>query len=1229
MAYSIGGKIYTDHALMDEVVHSTKIILNSIVLKNSKLADLNETEESVAESDILLAIDNGSARLSFIPLSVEVLVNFGYTYAQANFILEIDHPEEGKYDRSRVPEEDRDALLEFACKYFVEHYEEKNNYYRMLNGQPEYGSEKEYFVYVNPDDYTIPDLEDLIDIKTPIHLMSNADYNTIESLGIMEDILSKYTEKEYRYLKYLGTSKVDILFARKAKQWDILYIPNVQSLVLDRFKELFQINRDIYLRTTYQLAYSYNSDYFDEMIMFMITCQTFADMITDIPEWYIRRDVFDLRSCQYFLESQGVQFFKEIPLKYQIRIVKSLNKLIKYKSTTKNIKDILEIFGMKDTTVYKYFIFKQLLTEKKNPYDGVDVIIPDTHWIMPVGEYAFEYGDEGSPTTEPIGNVAEEAITCLDHAVSDDYNKNPDGTVTMQIYDFIDEDASDASENPEASDDKEENDESRKIYEDEYGNQYDLGFVKTPIEECYDKYINNNLNIEDYDSVTPLDKYWDGEDVHSLVKNEHLAKDFTIEGTKYMFIDTTISMTEYTYQMSYFMNMILSSHYDFEDVQIPVSTVKYNSKYSLTDICVLLYTLSLSFMNKSTSIVYPIGSEGHEEKGNFEAYWMVDGTYAHINPSEEIFEVDGRQMEVVFNPELIYPTYMNIHFYDDDDYIYQEKFRMNVDGRFGIYSDITQEYFCDWTKYYHEEWYMDDSGIRIYGFNPNVDLDAIAESIGSRHSSFSFEHGYTLEDFGLENFSTKSKFESVDELLETYRANTKAYDNLTNKIIYENDSYDKYLVMKYLFDNLFVIPYDTEFYRLKNGDLATDFVQILKEKDYSLYKFYIDLMSESDEETRKDNIRLVLNEIVDILEFYIKSEDTRFVFSFVPTNSLDAINHYINLMIGFFKSWKVYFLDPHSTYVLDSRLENKVNMSDNITEFKDSYWYYDKNIIQDAMNFIDKYYADEKHAAGKKEIIDIYGYSQWFATDEFDIDGGYYDQTANPVEDAFNNEGIVNVDRDINGADPEFAGPYWTVNGGHIGARLDLTDIDGGGALDAREYVDIDGENVATGLGNFYPKLNDNTVPTYDVDGGWVDGVSGKTKSMKATIDGHKITMDVVNSRDNFNDIQILDDGLYLEDTGVTEDEFEDLREQMLEDRSLYEGQLEEDLDIIKMYNNPDYLRVIVDEQYAGLFSVTKQVLDDFRSNATLHVCNDYTNNAVATLRNWFIELDLFGWEYF
>ena len=72
MAYSVNGKVYSDHALMDELIYNTKIILKDIVLKNAVEADENETELSIEQSDYLLAIDNGSMMINFFPLTKDM-----------------------------------------------------------------------------------------------------------------------------------------------------------------------------------------------------------------------------------------------------------------------------------------------------------------------------------------------------------------------------------------------------------------------------------------------------------------------------------------------------------------------------------------------------------------------------------------------------------------------------------------------------------------------------------------------------------------------------------------------------------------------------------------------------------------------------------------------------------------------------------------------------------------------------------------------------------------------------------------------------------------------------------------------------------------------------------------------------------------------------------------------------------------------------------------------------
>ena len=77
MAYSINGKIFTDHALMDEIIYNCKIILRGIVLKNETAANDAETTDSMRESDYYIAIKSGIMDLSYFPLTVNLLTDYG------------------------------------------------------------------------------------------------------------------------------------------------------------------------------------------------------------------------------------------------------------------------------------------------------------------------------------------------------------------------------------------------------------------------------------------------------------------------------------------------------------------------------------------------------------------------------------------------------------------------------------------------------------------------------------------------------------------------------------------------------------------------------------------------------------------------------------------------------------------------------------------------------------------------------------------------------------------------------------------------------------------------------------------------------------------------------------------------------------------------------------------------------------------------------------------------
>ena len=1332
MAYSMNGKVYTDHSLMDEIIYHTKKILNNIVLKNDSDADENETELSLEQSDYFMAIKNGSMDISFFPLTTDLLIQYGYDSLQAKIFVK---------DRSRIPKEDREDLLAYCNNWFLNQYEEINNYYRMLNGLPEYDT-NEYDIYVDPNNekLLLDDANTDFNFSIPIHEYTDDEINVLDSLGILDEIKNTYTGKHYRYLRYLGAKRIDIYTARKAANWDILYMPSVEYLVKTRFKEIYTINRDIYLRRTYQDAYKFQSNYYDEIIMILILCQTFSDMIVDIPEWYIRRDVFDLRTVQYFLESQGVKFFKVIPLKYQIRIVKGMNKLIRYKSTTKNINDILNIFGVSGTTVYKYYLFKKFVktTHNRTIIDNTPVI-----WEM---DDEYDFGDE-ELTEEILDRTDAEIYDFLDESVSDF-----DPTLELHEYNFGNEDASTVYTDEE-SDKKDNYNEENKIIIDEYGNIYDLEFVKVPVNESYDDYIKDSIYRMKYDDLTLSDPYWDGEDVHYYVRNQIVQKDFTIEGTKYMSLDYKISFSEYIYQMNYFLGMIFTIDINMDDIRIAIPEINSTTEFKLTDIFILLYCLSSLYDNRLINIRTPKIKTG--KKHDYYNYlifnggmpWNGDDPYVPPEPEPEpgfevpyldfgeegidnfirdklyielydfgyqntidlslplnnydYGEVNGESYEGIYqitptpNGWLMgnlydytsedgnyVPPKKNKNFVGDaedynfgDEYIenidiananlryydflseeikyiaYEEpklpdedvehywdnlekgsfteildggpvninrKFRRDINGGDKEYSKVTHETHYEWMRWDNPDLFVPTTG-RIFGFNLSADLEEIEKNISVRHSDFGFEKGYTLKDFGCDTFVTATKISSIDELMYIYKENTKCYKALEEKLT-DINTRDEYVILQYVFNSLFTKPFDFDLYRLKNGEIADTYDQILKERNYTLYKYYSELLKEKDLEVRKDNIRGVLNDITGTLEYYLKSDYLQYIFQFVPTYSFEAINQYIHLMIDFFKSWKVYFLDPTVTYVLDDKKDNKVGVGDMMTEVKIKTWYTDLSNVSDFCIVKPIHYLTDENASMSKEIIDMYSYHVSDVTDETEFDGGY----ANSSLLRSNNYSLL----DGGGVEDSSCIPFVMINAGNVSARKEIYDLDGGGVLEMQEYLNVDGLHCQDYYSTF-PVANDFSVESFSVDGGTVTSTIIYNPAIITTVESRQIESNIRISSYRFNDLTVTDDGLFLGSNFADISIYETIKNQLEQDRKKNFDEIQSYIDTIKIYNDPALMEETVDNTFANYFAASKAVLKDFRSNETSNYCKKYVDTAVANLTEWFLELNPFGWEYF
>ena len=1121
MVYSTGGKTYTDHPLMDEIVYNTKKIISQIIIKNDVLANSLETEESLLDWETMQLLYADNVTFDNFPFSEKYFSAYGYSTSDIKIYVE---------DRYAIPESDREDLLEFSIRYFNRTFEEKNNYYRTFLGLPPYGTEEQFWIpyedrpgkigysSVIPASYIKIVGTENINKDLPLHQQDKTLINAIQDSGGIETLRDVYRGSNYSYILYLQDRSLDLYSMRRFDKWDIMYIPTVESLVQDKFKELYYLNRDIYLKRYYQEAYKYDSEYYDQVMIIMVLCQTFSDIITDTPEWYIRRDIFDIRSVKYFLDAYGVDFFPEIPLKYQIKIVKSLNKLIKYKSTNRNTKDILDIFDLKGTSIYKYYLFKKRIANS----------------------------------------------------------------------------------------------------EESYSDDYELKFIASELGDTYDNYIKDNIYETNYDDITLQDKYWDGEDSHSYVKQKHLERDFTLEGTKYMSIEYKVSMEEYMEQIQFFVGMLLDTTIDLDDITVIIPSISDTTRLKITDLFIFMMCLSDLYEDRVQNFIFDPSQPEWEVETNYDKYFYnVDGAYSSTNESEYSIILNGTMKDSINNSE---------------DKVWQISVDGGKNARLGEVRSV--EDILSWKKKYYGKDYLKDNYIspgmfeqrvhRVFRFN-EVDKDKVAAILSQRHSMFGFEKGFTLEDFGLDKYINPSEcdFNTVTSIINFYNNNIAIYHNLKDRLsgryYDENDkievsNYDDYKVMDFILKTYFTKDFDYDFYKLSDGSYTTSMVNVLKDRSFTLYNIFLNIMSESNIEAKKTSIRDLLNDIIYTLGYFIDSDSLDKIFAFTSTQSFTALLHYLHLMINFFKSYKVYFIDPYVTYEINDNLDDSSSMAyDNIFEFNYETYKKDKLLTEDSISMEEEQIMEDNTLS--KSVSEELNISWHFDPDPYD-DYDYDGQYARESEEAFK-------DADGAYADDVSQYPYIMLNGGNSQlGMVSLWDLDGS---DARDY-DID-PVVINGGGAFdpddleddYHRINFN----YIIDGGFARfATSIVDRAFKMVVEDHQIEANVRIAPDAF---EVKEDGLYLGDIWASKEEYDDLVDDTNTTFQYYAELLSKsDFDLSWLLDEDNIDNRIIDGR-DKMFNNVYYVLDAIENNELKDTLKDFVDTRVEQIENDFDTISILG----
>lgn len=343
-----------------------------MVIKYNKLAAVDETLESKLAADMYISASlEQDSFLTYKKFSVSSLQKAGFSLADAQLM---------SIDKYRIPMDRRELVMKYEREKVLSEYNEQNNYYRLLNGLPD--KDDTDCIYV-PEEYCI---KYDIDNTTPLHKISRTLLSVLEIEGVLLDLYNKYKKE---YIKYLGDRNIDIVTARLADNFSLLYFPkNGIDIFYRDFIITYDQCREYFLTVIYNRHLSTMHDRYDDFIGFTILTMTVQRLITTIFKVIVDRDFYDVDTIRLFLESYNVPFIKSFPMTQLKLLSHNLNKLIANKSNNVVLFDIINILGYDNFEIMKCYLFKQhkLDDDTGNPIfkykietdeNGVDHIVED------------------------------------------------------------------------------------------------------------------------------------------------------------------------------------------------------------------------------------------------------------------------------------------------------------------------------------------------------------------------------------------------------------------------------------------------------------------------------------------------------------------------------------------------------------------------------------------------------------------------------------------------------------------------------------------------------------------------------------------------------------------------------------------------------------------------------------------------------------------------------------
>ena len=398
---------------MSNFVSQVKTLITSLVVKRDKAAKYydNDLEIRKVADRYINTIDYGDNWDMYVRFDYDVMEAAGLDSNLLNWYYE---------DKSRIPRQLRQKVVNLQKQKVIDSYEEKNDYYRMLYGLPPIADiENKNYIYVPANEYGVP-------TNVPVHELDSENIAIIQATDILDQIIDANPTKGF--LNYLGSNRISIYTARKANNFEILAIRNTQQideLIIRDFEIMYAKARNYFMIAVYNSVYATNFEWYDEFIGFSILVMAVQRLISNIYKQGLTRDFYDLELIRYLFKSYSVPYIEEMDISYQINLAKNLNYLLQYKATDKVLYDVANLLGFYDIHIYKYYLVKSHRLDAEN---------------KPI----FRYDESGKPLYDQMYNFHFQQVELteddINTALTDDRKQYDYNTITGEDPYWVEDD---------------------------------------------------------------------------------------------------------------------------------------------------------------------------------------------------------------------------------------------------------------------------------------------------------------------------------------------------------------------------------------------------------------------------------------------------------------------------------------------------------------------------------------------------------------------------------------------------------------------------------------------------------------------------------------------------------------------------------------------------------------------------------------------------------------------